>query len=212
MSVNKTDALKKLLEEWPELREKVVTFSESGEILIQESGQAQVPVSNCKRTGYLPEIIRGSSPKVEVRKSAVHGYGVFAKEEILEGELIEECKLLKFRWRNQYHHDPVLSDYPWVNKDCDCEECKEHGHVKYLALGLGSIFNHADNPNTRQQLDYSIELMTVHAKQRILENEEIFINYGKKYWMIRDFWNAINKTNQLEKFYNDQIKPQINRK
>jgi hypothetical protein len=29
--------------------------------------------------------------KLEVRKSLIHGYGVFAKEDIKEGELLEEC-------------------------------------------------------------------------------------------------------------------------
>tara|TARA_R100001377_G_scaffold84408_1_gene67890 strand:+ start:1158 stop:1664 length:507 start_codon:yes stop_codon:yes gene_type:complete len=30
--------------------------------------------------------------KVEIRKSSIHGYGVFAKEDIFKGELIEECR------------------------------------------------------------------------------------------------------------------------
>ena len=31
------------------------------------------------------------NPKLEVRKSSIEGYGVFAKEDIKKGELLEEC-------------------------------------------------------------------------------------------------------------------------
>ena len=31
------------------------------------------------------------NPKLEVRKSPLQGYGVFAKEDIKKGELLEEC-------------------------------------------------------------------------------------------------------------------------
>ena len=31
------------------------------------------------------------NPKLEVRKSFIEGYGVFAKEDIKRGELLEEC-------------------------------------------------------------------------------------------------------------------------
>ena len=34
------------------------------------------------------------NPKIEVKKSNVHGYGVFAKEDIKQGEILEECHFI----------------------------------------------------------------------------------------------------------------------
>ena len=33
--------------------------------------------------------------KLEVRESPIHGYGVFAKEDIKKGELLEECHYIR---------------------------------------------------------------------------------------------------------------------
>jgi SET domain-containing protein len=169
---------------------------------------SDVPVS-CKSPTTLPDIIKGTSIKVEVRKSSVHGYGVFAKEPVNAGELIEECKLLRLGWRSNYQHDPIISDYAWGNKSCNCDECKMHGFPKYMALGLGSIYNHSDQPNTKQKLDFETETMSVWANKDILPGEEIFVNYGSKYWVVRDFWAQVNKNKQLEKFHQEEIKPKV---
>ena len=34
------------------------------------------------------------NPKIYIDKSPVHGWGVFAKEDIMEGEVFEECPVL----------------------------------------------------------------------------------------------------------------------
>ena len=34
------------------------------------------------------------NPKVYADKSPIHGWGVFAKEDIIEGEVFEECPIL----------------------------------------------------------------------------------------------------------------------
>jgi SET domain-containing protein len=168
--------------------------------------------SLCTPILTIPESIKGTSSKVQVRTSSVHGYGVFANERIDKGELIEESKLLRLAWRSKYHHDPTLNNYVWANQACKCRECETHGYVRYIALGLGSLYNHSDEPNSIQKLDFAKEVMCVQAHREILPGEEIFVNYGHKYWLVRDFWAQVNKNKLLEKFHQEQIKPKLDRK
>jgi len=125
------------------------------------------------------------NPKIMSHNSNVHGYGVFAREEIKEGETIEVCRLLRLAWRMAYQSDPVIRDYVWGTVNCPCEQCKLHGPNAFIALGFGSIYNHKDEPNTTIKLDYEKGSMTVVAKTNIGRNEEIFVTYGQKYWMTR---------------------------
>ncbi|WCT11884.1 SET domain-containing protein-lysine N-methyltransferase [Mucilaginibacter jinjuensis] len=208
------DALKKqlqlLLEQHPELNNGNISFAD-GQITLNAAEETSLAVEKAdhsdtvNKPGYLVDIIAGHTAKVEVRKSPVHGYGVFAKELIEAGELIEECRLLKLGYRANYNHDPVLKDYVWAGRD-DGEQTKLHGLNQYLALGLGVIYNHSDQPNTIQNLDFDTEVMTIKARQPIQKGEEIFVTYGKKYFMIRNFWKNVHKNNELENFITKQQK------
>lgn len=202
--------LQLLQEQYPELSNSNLSFA-NGDIILKTANDIRQPVvqanhnGTIEKTGYQVEVIAGHSAKVEIRKSPVHGYGVFAKEVIEAEELIEECRLLKLGFRANYNHDPVLKDYVWGGKD-DGEQTKLHGTTQYLALGLGVIYNHSDQPNTLQHLNYDTEVMTIKARQTIQKDEEIFVTYGKKYFMIRNFWKNIQKNNELENYIAKQQK------
>jgi hypothetical protein len=195
--------LEALLEKHPELAGSKLDFSGKDIAFTPASQTPEAGAANATdsadQSAGLVNIIAGHSPKVEVRKSPVHGYGVFAKDTIEENELIEECRLLKLGYRANYNHDPVLKDYVWAGKN-DGEQTKLHGLTQYMSLGFGSLYNHADQPNTTQILNFDTEIMTIKAKQTILKDEEIFISYGKKYFMIRNFWKNINQNKELENF------------
>lgn len=197
------EAIKKKLQElllsFPELKNTLIQFSET-EATITDSRPAshdEEPV--CKKKSEWPGIISGPSPKIEVRRSPVHGLGVFAKEKILAGELIEESKLLQLGHRRNMQHDAVLGDYVWGNRNCDCMECRTYGVKQYLALGFGSLYNHADKPNTRTRLDFQQELITFTANEDIEAGSEIFTHYGGKYWLLRDFWKNVQQNQEIEK-------------
>lgn len=202
--------LQLLLEQYPELNDSKLSFA-GGKITLNTSNYTSKPVaetdnnSPVKKPGELVDIIAGHTAKVEVRKSPIHGYGVFAKELIKAEELIEECRLLKLGYRANYNHDPVLKDYVWAGKD-DGEQTRLHGVNQYIALGFGSLYNHNDQPNTIQHLDFENQVMTIKARQTIQKDEEIFVSYGKKYFMIRNFWKNIQQNNELENFITKQQK------
>ena len=79
------------------------------------------------------------SPKIEIKKSPIHGIGVFAKEEIKRLTMVESSPVIVFTeatcnhlWElNDWRH--VLMDYPF------------HWEEGYLAfcLGYGGVYNHS---------------------------------------------------------------------
>ncbi len=193
------------MEQYPELGNSNLSFN-GNEITLNQATTKTADNKTAKASeNAVVDTINGHTAKVEVRKSPIHGYGVFAKELIEAEELIEECRLLKLGYRANYNHDPVLKDYVWAGRD-DGEQTKLHGVNQYLALGLGVLYNHADEPNTIQDLNFEMEIMTIKARQAIQKDEEIFVSYGKKYFMIRNFWKNVHKNNELETFITKQQK------
>lgn len=200
MNNNDVSDFESFLEKNPHLKDYKVIFPEPGVAVLskEEIDQTDLPTFNevekvpedvkedQKRVVKGPDVIEGPSSKIKVKKSGIHGYGVFAVEDILEDELIEECRLLRLGWRTKYHGDPVIKDYVWTNMSCNCKDCKIHGPSQYIALGNGSLYNHSDNQNTKVLMDYKNEVMIITAKTMIPKGSEIFVNYGKNYWKIRE--------------------------
>jgi len=198
-----------LLAAHPELKNSKLAFNESGFKLTLDEPADNSDLPLCKRREESPEVLMGLSFKIEPRKSSVHGYGVFAKETIEEGEMIEQSKLLKLANRSKISHDAVLGDYVWANQACDCIECKTYGAFQYFPFGFISLYNHSDGPNTRQEMNFKTEVATITARRRIEKDEEIFVTYGNKYWIIRDFWKQVGKTDAIAKFHKANIQPKI---
>ncbi len=122
------------------------------------------------------------SEKIKLQASPVHGTGVFAAQNINSNEVIEVSPLLRLDWKLKYTHDRVIRDYCWMNKSCQCEDCKINGPALYIALGYGSLYNHHDNPNTNVVLEYNKGIMIVTTKTNINSGDEIFVSYGSKYF------------------------------
>lgn len=107
--------------------------------------------------------------KLLVKKSSMHGYGVFAMKPIKKGELIEECYAIISKGG-----DKVLEDYYFDAKG----KCA-------LLTGFGSIYNHADEPNARYIINKKNSLATIKAQSTIKKGDEIFVSYGDKWFSAR---------------------------
>jgi SET domain-containing protein len=177
--------LSDLFEEFPDLKEKLISCEE-GKIQVVQKGDFS------KEKIELPDVIKGPSLKIEIRRSPIHGYGIFAKELIPKGELIEEGKLLRLALRNEICFDWVLKDYVFSHNDVDNPAYHIYGSSRYLALGYLSLYNHQDDPNTTKKLDFQKELMWVKARREIQPGEEIFISYGKNYFKFRNILNSLS--------------------
>lgn len=112
---------------------------------------------------------------VQVRKSAIQGYGVFATRDIQEGEVIEECPVL---FLSQKHFDLVNYAFDWL-------EPESKNILTTMLLGYGCVYNHADDPNAFREQDNINNLMIFKALKNIKKNEEIFIYYASNWFESR---------------------------
>jgi hypothetical protein len=108
--------------------------------------------------------------KVYVKKSSIHGYGVFAGKKIRKGETIEECCFVL----NKCDEDNII-DFLF-----------EAGKRYALLFGYGSLYNHSDQENADYTLNLKTKVARFVATRTIQKDEEIFVNYGDEWFSSRD--------------------------
>ena len=116
------------------------------------------------------------NPKIYVDKSPIHGWGVFAKEDIMEGEVFEECPVLTLPIEKG-EITSLLVDYRfnWPQGN-DFEE-------QVVTLGYGSLYNHSNNANAYWVSDLENRTFKFISNREIKKDEEIFVWYGDvSYW------------------------------
>ena len=118
--------------------------------------------------------------KIEVRLSLVHGYGIFAKEQIEKDEILEEC-LFILQHKN-IHNIDYLYRFPKL------------GPIKHdvLVLGNGSIYNSSrtiEGRNATWDIDEHHNLFIFTSTRTIAKDEEIFTYYGDQWWQNRKHKN-----------------------
>ena len=102
---------------------------------------------------------------IEIRKSPIHGKGVFSKHFLKKG-LTLTCDVLLV---NDNENDLHVYKYPWSF------------HICSVCIGFGSFFNHSDNPNVKLlSIDKINMTKTFELLSDIEENCELMINYGPK--------------------------------
>jgi SET domain-containing protein len=117
-----------------------------------------------------------SPSKIYVDKSPIHGWGVFAKETINEGEIFEECVLLTIPMSHGTTSDFLLDyRFNWPQGDTWEEQV--------CALGFGRLYNHSDTPNAYWRSNFDKKTFEFVSYREILPGEEIFVWYGgDNYW------------------------------
>lgn len=98
------------------------------------------------------------------------GRGVFTAEPVSEGDLIELCPVLVLSPKDlPAIHATQLHDYYflWGEKRDHCA----------IALGYGSLYNHADEPNAEFELDFEDQMIAIRCIRSIAPGEEITIHY-----------------------------------
>ena len=114
-----------------------------------------------------------SSPYLEMRDSPGRGRGVFAARAIPSRAQVTASPVLVLPHAEYERHGrhTVLGHYAFTWRDAQPPSMA-------LALGLGSIFNHAAEPNTGWHCDIESRLIRYIALRDIAEGEELFICYG----------------------------------
>jgi SET domain-containing protein len=109
---------------------------------------------------------------IEPRKSDVHGWGVFTKEKISKGEIIEECHCLYMTddEASYTHHLKPIKRYTIRVED--------DGKLPYvIPFGYGALFNSSIDPNVVFKWDNENKLLVFYSFRDIEKDEELFLNY-----------------------------------
>jgi uncharacterized protein len=115
--------------------------------------------------------------KIYVADSPIHGLGVFAKEEILEGEIIEVCPVINMGMTfGETSH--ILIDYRFNWPQGSGQWTKQ-----VVATGFSMLYNHSDNFNANWRSNLDTNCFEFYATKNIKPDEEIFVWYGDiSYW------------------------------
>jgi len=135
--------------------------------------RTQRPKTN-RQTAATPPAASGR--RIQVRRSGVHGRGVYAIRPIAKGEVIIEYKGQMITWQQaerRHPHDPKDPDHTfYFHIDDD--------HVIDAKFGGNAArwINHACNPNCESDIDEERHRVFIKALRAIKPGEELFYDYG----------------------------------
>jgi SET domain-containing protein len=113
-------------------------------------------------------IVGATRDRTYVAPSRLHGRGVFAAVPIAAGDVVEECPVLRFPAAQREHIGETLIEEYYFEWDGDGA----------IALGLGSLYNHSDEPVAEYIKDTAGDVLTVRALSDIAAGEEITFHYS----------------------------------
>lgn len=106
---------------------------------------------------------------IEIRSITGKGRGVFAQKRFAPGEIIEIAPVIVLpNTQEGFLDQTVLKDYYYYWNET----------AVALALGFGSLYNHAYAPNARYQRRVQEALIEFVALRSIEAGEEITVNYN----------------------------------
>lgn len=108
---------------------------------------------------------------LEIRKSLLHGNGVFSKKRIYKGSIIESAPII-LGYQDDYAslHQTALHDYYFLLANTKTPFA--------LGLGYASFYNHACPANAVYTINIFKESIQITAHRDIEIHEEITINYN----------------------------------
>jgi len=105
------------------------------------------------------------------------GRGVFAGRRFRTGEVIEVCPVIPLpRGQTRACVGDLLDRYIF--------QWPRRGYPSAVVLGLGSLYNHATDPNARYTPRTDADVMVFRAARPIAAGEQIFVDYE---WPARDY-------------------------
>lgn len=154
-------------------------------------------------------------PRAGIRASSLHGLGVFALQDLKEGDLVEECPVLPFRHsltdrlaesiaaaiaesflesmdEGQQEEECVPVEEPVATQESKLQDYTFASpfvgeELSLLQLGSGCVFNHGRPPNVRAvRYESSPFVWAWVATKDVPEGTELLFDYGELYWHQRE--------------------------
>ena len=113
--------------------------------------------------------------KIELRKSPIHGWGVFAKEDIQSNEILEEIPFLILPIQKG-ETSSLFIDYRYNFPTGDWK-------YQVMPMGFAAYYNHSDDANAGWYTDEENDIFIFITNKFIQKDSEIFTYYGDvNYW------------------------------
>lgn len=107
------------------------------------------------------------NPKICVRRSKIHRWGVFALEDIKEREILEEAPYFVLT-KEELDFVPACRVYSYWLEDTS----------SLIGMGFAGLYNHSFDSNVDYQVDKISEIIRHYATRNIAKGEELLLNYG----------------------------------
>jgi len=137
-----------------------------------------VAASTARGAQALDRLRSGPNHRLEIRSDPAKGRGIFAREPLAAGTLIEAAPVIIVPTEQCALLDrTILHDY-YFHWDGD-PEGEGRGAV---ALGLVALCNHSRRPNARVRRNPARETLDLMALAPIAEGDEVTIDYNCPLW------------------------------
>ena len=134
--------------------------------------------STARGAQALDRLRSGPNHRLEIRSDPAKGRGIFAREPLAAGTLIEAAPVIIVPTEQCALLDrTILHDY-YFHWDGD-PEGEGRGAV---ALGLVALCNHSRRPNARVRRNPARETLDLMALATIVEGDEVTIDYNCPLW------------------------------
>lgn len=107
------------------------------------------------------------NPKICVRRSKIHRWGIFALEDIKEREILEEAPYFVLT-KEELDFVPTCRTYSYWLEDTS----------SLIGMGFAGLYNHSLDSNVDYQIDKISEIIRHYATRDIAKGEELLLNYG----------------------------------
>ena len=114
-------------------------------------------------------MILEKNPNIEVRKSILHGWGVFATNDIPKDTLLEECHGL-FLSKDEFKK---IKTIPGIG----CNSFTISKDEVMIPHGYGAIYNSRKDNNVTIKFNDEKRTLNFYTKKDVKANEELFLNY-----------------------------------
>jgi hypothetical protein len=137
------------------------------------------------------------SELIEAKKSPIHRYGVFAKENIEKDTIIEESPYIEFDIKifELFMEPNRLEDYFFAHP--------KSNKLGIFPLGYGVVYNHSDKNNIESEVILEKETVIIKTNRNIKKDEELLIHYGSAYFPDREFEKVLDRIQ--DDYFNERL-------
>ena len=104
---------------------------------------------------------------LEVRRSSIHGWGVFSTDDIPQYEILEEAPFIVVP-QGELDASPVCERYSYGYDDAN----------SIIGFGLAGLYNHKSKPNSAYEIDNVNGVIRHYTTKDIKAGDELTLDYG----------------------------------